>query len=135
MGRPDDEILPNDLFCPELAPALAVVDVEKIIVADEVTAGQHERPGELLPHHDSSSDYGGDEIDYEFFEQVEFASTQAMKNAAKTQMTSSEQETKPPIQAIMPSKPPWGLLATQPGLIARKHRLHQQMMALDLQKR
>jgi hypothetical protein len=70
-------------------------------------ATEHPQMPERSPFkNDSSSDYGGDEIDYELFEQVDFAATQAMAGAG-IQKSPSKLEKKALKENIAPPKPPW----------------------------
>ena len=88
---------------PDLPPLPAIVQGDGMLGAEGATGEQAKG---LSVRAESSSDYGGDDIDYELFEQVEFAATQAMANAAK-QKTLSKLEGNIANEVIMPLKPPW----------------------------
>ena len=93
-GNIDQEIVQN---APEPEPELPppVCETEKHVITSQSVLKQHEPVGELLLQDASSSDYGGDEIDYDFMEQVEFAATQANVNAVRIQKTPSKPEKRP----------------------------------------
>ena len=80
---------------PELPPPPPVCKTENNAVTSQAVLKQHGPVSELLLQDASSSDYGGDEIDYDFMEQVEFAATQANVNAVKIQKTPSKPEKRP----------------------------------------
>jgi hypothetical protein len=113
-GHANEDILPN---APKLELSLVppAVKVQGPTFINDTAAKRYERPEILVVQNDSSSDYGGDEIDYELFEQVEFAATQAMAGAVKTEKTPSKPERKPPRQETMPPKPPWNAPSIQPN--------------------
>lgn len=103
-GHADPGILPNAPVLDPLPPPPAITP-HKRIVSD---ISEQPKMLEQSPLIDgSSSDYGGDEIDYELFEQIEFAATQAMIGAG-IQKSPSRPESKTPREAIAPPKPPWG---------------------------
>ena len=93
-GNVDKETLKNAPE-PELPPAPPATRLERNVTKGASLPSQHQLVGELLLHDASSSDYGGDEIDYDFMEQVEFAATQANATSDKTQNTPSKPNKRP----------------------------------------
>jgi DNA replication ATP-dependent helicase Dna2 len=85
-------------------------------------AARQQNPAEsLLLQDGSSSDYGGDDIDYDFAEEVEFAATQANPNN-KRQRTPSKAEKQSLKHAIKPTIPPWEAnSALQPSTAVANH--------------
>jgi hypothetical protein len=130
-GYADEETCTN---APEslLPPARPVFKLEENLPAVKKAARQQSPAVGLLLHNASSSDYGGDEIDYDFVEQVEFAATQTISNITKTQKTPSKPE-KPPLKhAIKPAIRPCNAnTAQQASMMAANHSNHAPFVTVN----
>jgi hypothetical protein len=102
-GHADLGNLPNSLPLDLPLPPPTISQNENIFN----DATEHSQMPEQSPfRNDLSSDYGDDEIDYELFEQAEFAATHAMAGAG-IQKSPSKPERKATKETIAPLKPPW----------------------------
>lgn len=97
-----EQTLPN---APEplLPRARPVFEREETISTGTTATGLRIPTEESVLHDLSSSDYGGDDIDYDLAEQVEFVATQAIANTTRIQITPWKAEKEPLKYAIKPA--------------------------------